>query len=114
MALTFSELIERILILTYLFKKSGKNEYLSVKSILETLNYTYSYSDIYQIAKYLQTDGQESILPSLGDSFIQITTQGTITVEKKLFSSAYFKEFTVVSIMEIFLVKLNLIPVNPF
>ena len=80
---TFSNLIDSILVILYRLKSAGKSDYYGLKSIFKTLKYPFTYGDIYQVAKYLHADGLVTVLPSLGDAYIEITTQGVITTERR-------------------------------
>jgi DNA-binding PadR family transcriptional regulator len=91
MAITFSELTDSVLILLYELKRNGKQNYYGLKSMMRILNYPYSYSDIYQLARYLETDGYVKTYIAIGDAFLEITTLGLINVEKR---ASTFKSYT--------------------
>lgn len=78
----YSETLDYILKLLYDFGKVTPEQYLSLPAILDNLQYQSSFGEALDIGDYLATKGYVTIINTIGDILIQITTIGKLRVEK--------------------------------
>ena len=71
--------------LRFIREKAGisGNRYLSLYDVIDFLRFNFSYSQIIEIGKYLETRGWAKILYLIGDIKAQITASGIVHLESK-------------------------------
>lgn len=80
--LKYSQVLDYILILLSDIKRSAPTSFLSLPAVLNILEYKVSFSEVVDIAEYLETKGYINVVNNIGDILIQITTSGLLFVEE--------------------------------
>ena len=81
--LKYTELLDYILKALKEIKPQTQDKFVSLVSFLKIFKYPFNYSDVPEIAKYLEARGFIKALPVIGDVRVQITTSGLVYVENK-------------------------------
>lgn len=90
--LKYTTLIDFILRTLFDAKKEYPNNYLSLISVLDVLNYPYSFNEIVEIGEYMEAKGYVNISKSLGDIFVQLSSVGKIYIEDK--NESFHEEYS--------------------
>ncbi len=114
--LKYTTLLDYLLYILSLAKSSGLR-YVSLVSLVESLKYEASFSDIQEIGKYLDTMGWAKVFFSLGDVKAQITSRGMVYVEEKPEEfekeAASYIESLAKKTLEDFIIHVSSVPVDP-
>jgi hypothetical protein len=78
----YIETLDNVLIVLYILKQKHSKDLFSLNQIIKGLGAKLSQNDIYNVGKYLETDGLVNIFSTIGDMFLTITPQGIVYVEK--------------------------------
>jgi predicted DNA-binding protein (UPF0278 family) len=75
------ELIDKIIITLIYYKKNGKDNFVSLKQLINLFDETINYEDVFNIAKYIETQGYIKAIYVLGDVLVKISTLGQLKYE---------------------------------
>ena len=114
--LKYTTLLDYLLYTLSLAKSSG-HRYVSLVSLVESLKYEASFSDIQEIGKYLDTMGWAKVFFSLGDVKGQITSRGIVYLEEKPVEfekeAGLYVESLTKKTLEDFIIHVSSVPVDP-
>ena len=79
----YTTLIDFVLVLLRNLRKARPNTYTSLVQLLKVMGQGVSFSEVQELAKYLEAKGWAKIIKPLGDIRAKIKTSGIVYIEEK-------------------------------